>query len=798
MKALRTWSFSGRSGSGITLTVEDRHKLVIEVLDHDLFRVRLLKDGSYRLPRTWAIAPEGDVPWEGRARDDLGGFACPEFALETGKDTLVLATDTLRLTVTTPLALVWECRPDPESPFVEIARDRPQDAYMVGRRDRRNRHHMRRFANERYYGLGEKSGALERSGRRYEMRNLDSMGYDARSTDPLYKHIPFTITDRGPLGAYGLFYDTLAPCWFDLGNEKDNYHPPFRAFRAEDGDLDYYFSWAPSVLEITKRQHWLTGGTAFMPRWGLGYSGSTMAYTDSDNAQERLLEFLGKLSEEEMPCDSFQMSSGYTAIQGKRYVFHWNTDRFPDVKAMADAYAEAGIHLIANIKPALLDDHPLYREVEAAGLFIRDSETGEPECSPFWDGYGSHLDFTNPDTVAWWQENLKTQLFDKGIANTWNDNNEYEIWDDEAVCKGFGDPIPVNLVRPLHSQLMTRASYDAQRRNRPAERPYLISRCACPGTQRYAQTWTGDNYTSWDTLRWNIPMGLGLSLSGFYNIGHDVGGFAGPRPDPELFLRWVQNGIFHPRFTIHSWNDDGTANEAWMYPEITPLVREALKLRARLIPYLYGLLHEAVTTGEPILRPLFLDHPDDPACLDAEFDFLLGRDLLVATVVEEGATERLVTLPKNGEGWWAFDGRQWYPGGQAIRVPVTLETIPLFVRGGTVLPIAAGNLRSDPSLDRERTWRIYPQPEGTPQRQAQFYDDDGTAVDALSGNHCLTHVTLGCKEGAAHLDWRRSGTWQPAFNHVRLWQAGSDPLFVNGVESGPSQSIDFSSPAERQ
>lgn len=791
MKALRNWQFSERTATGFRLEVENRHSLQISVLENALVRVSLLKDGVYRLARTWAIAPEEDTPWEGRQRDDLSGFDCPEFDLSVEDDSIVLTTSNLRLTVELPLAIVWECRSGPDAPFREIARDRPQDAYTLGRRDHRKHHYMRRYPDERYYGLGEKSGKLERSGRRYEMRNLDALGYDALSTDPLYKHIPFTITERGDLGAYGLYYDTLASCWFDLGNEKDNYHLPFRAFRAADGDLDYFFSWAPAVLDVTKTQHRLTGGTAFMPRWGLGYSGSTMAYTDSENAQERLLEFLSRLDEEGLPCDSFQMSSGYTAIRGKRYVFHWNTDRFPDVNALTEAYDRAGVHLIANIKPVLLTDHPLFEEAETAGLFIRDSETKAPEQSPFWDGYGSHLDFTNPDTVTWWQQNLKDKLFDRGIRNTWNDNNEYEVWDDEAICRGFGDPIPINLVRPLHSQLMTRASHDAQRNNQPGKRPYLISRCAAPGTQRYAQTWTGDNFTSWETLRWNIPMGLGLSLSGFYNIGHDVGGFAGPKPGPELFLRWVQNGIFHPRFTIHSWNDDGSANEAWMHPEVTPLVKDALGLRAQLIPYLYTLLYRAVAEGEPMLRPLFLDHPDDTDCHEAEFDFLLGRDLLVASVVEEGADHRLVTLPRNAEGWWAFDGGQWYPGGQKIKVPVSLEIIPLFVRGGSVMPLAAPNLRSDPRFDTERTWRLYPQPEGVTPVRSCAYDDDGDTVDALSGAHSLTLFDLAKTQGKVQLNWERHGEWLPAFDTVSVWLAGSDPLTINGKAHAPGEPVHF-------
>lgn len=779
MKALNAWQFLARTENGVRLIVEGRHHFNVSVLEHDLIRISLLKNGTYRLDRTWAIAPARDVPFEGRKRDDISGFSCPGFHLNETESDLIIETGTLRLKIGRPLALTWEARTEPAGPWQEVARDRPLNAYMLGRKDHRNQHHLLRHPDETFYGLGEKSGALDRSGRRFEMRNLDALGYDARTTDPLYKHIPFTITDKGDLGACGLFYDTLSSCWFDLGNEKDNYHPPFRAFRAEDGDLDYYFSWAPSVLKIVKRHHWLTGGTAFMPRWGLGYSGSTMSYTDSENAQERLQEFLAKLDAEDMPCDSFQLSSGYTAIEGRRYVFNWNTDRFPDVEALTSSYAAAGINLIANIKPVLLDDHPLYEQAVDAGLFIRDSESGEPEQSPFWDGTGSHLDFTNPATIRWWQDNVTAKLLDRGIKSTWNDNNEYEVWDDDARCAGFGAPIPISLIRPLHSQLMTRASFEAQQQDQPDKRPYLISRCASPGTQRYAQTWTGDNHTSWDTLQWNIPMGLGLSLSGFYNVGHDVGGFAGPRPDPELFLRWVQNGIFHPRFTIHSWNDDGTANEAWMYPEITPLVRDALKLRARLLPYLYTLLYQAVTDGEPMLRPLFLDHPDDPNCRTAEFDFLLGRDLLVASVVEPGARTRRVTLPQNADGWWAFDGSTWHPGGDMLEVAVTDATIPLFVRGGTVLPMAAPNLRSDAASDTERTWCIYPQPETRPPRTSHTYDDDGVSRDALTDGHCLTTLKLSREMGALRLDWSRSGTWEPAYSDARIWLAGQTGLIVN-------------------
>ena len=441
-----------------------------------------------------------------------------------------------------------------------------------------------------YFGLGERAGDANRLGQRYRMCNVDPMGYTARTTDPLYKHIPFYQTwKKDSQMAFGLFYDTLSDCSFDMGKELDNYHGHYRYFQADHGDLDYYFIAGPQPADVTRRFTWLTGTPAFTPKWGLGYSGSTMSYTDTPDAQQRMGEFIEGCRQHDILCDSFHLSSGYTSINGKRYVFNWNREKFPDPAGFVQSYLEHGIKLCPNIKPCLLRDHPRYAEAEAAGLFIKD-DAGRPAQVQFWDETGSYRDFTNPDTYAWWKARVTDALLDYGIASTWNDNNEFEVWSDTAKTHGFGQPRRACEAKPLHTLLMIRASREAQAAHAPDKRPFLISRSGAAGMQRYVQTWSGDNYTSWETLRYNIRMGLGLALCGISNSGHDIGGFAGPAPEPELFLRWVQQGIFLPRFSIHSWNDDQTVNEPWMYPEITPYIHELIKFRYRLIPYLYDLL----------------------------------------------------------------------------------------------------------------------------------------------------------------------------------------------------------------
>ncbi|MEP5152803.1 TIM-barrel domain-containing protein [Planktotalea sp.] len=755
MKTLKTWTLRKQWDYGLELEVNARHTLRVVVLEDSFIRVSLKKDGQWRLPRTWSIAPDGTVPWEGRNRDDLSGFSGSKVTFDITEELISLSTPLLQLTITQPLHLSWAAKIN--GAWTTFVEERPTGGTLLGLKDNAHAHYLRRFEGEPVHGLGEKAGDLDRSGRRFEMRNLDALGYDAETTDPLYKHIPFSMTQTTSAGAWSIFYDNLSSCWFDLGNELDNYHLPYRSYRAEDGDLDYYVRWAPQMLELVKEHVKLTGGTAFPPRWTLGYSGSTMSYTDAPNAQEQLEGFLKDIESHAIPCDSFQLSSGYSSIGPKRYVFNWNTDKMPDVHGMSAKFKAADVHLIANIKPCLLHDHPQYETAAKAGLFVKDSETGEPEQSTFWDDVGSHLDFTNPQTIDWWKNGVTTQLLEYGIGSTWNDNNEYEIWDRDAQCDGFGTPIDISLIRPLHSLLMIRASEEAQLAHAPSKRPYLICRSGSPGIQRHAQTWSGDNRTDWKTLRYNIRTGVGMSLSGLFNVGHDVGGFAGPRPEPELFVRWVQNGIFHPRFTIHSWNDDQTANEAWMYPEVTPHIRAAIELRYRFLPYLYTILWQAVQHNEPMLRPLFLDHPDDPHAWAETDDFMLGRDVLVANVVDPDVTTRSIRLPDNATGWWDFETGQWIAPGTLVEKAVDLKSIPIFIRAGAVLPMSSAAPRAKPSAEADRILALFPALEESSSSGA-FYEDDGESINAA---YSLLNFTLSGDANTLNLDWQQDGSIPP-------------------------------------
>jgi alpha-glucosidase len=721
-----------RKAGHLTLGSDQGDTAHIFVLESDIIRVLVLPHGRLFEPQTFAIAPGAeDVAQFGRDRFDLTGFAQPEFSLSSDSESLCIETAAIRVTIRLAgFFCSWALRVGRE--WRIAASDRPTQAYNFAWWDQRVYHYLQRVRGEDYYGLGERAGDMNRAGQRYRLTNVDAMGYDARTTDPLYKHIPFYITCKAERGiAFGLFYDTSSDCVFDFGKELDNYHGLYRYFAADYGDLDYYFIAGPRMDHVTRRFTWLTGRPAFPPRWGLGYSGSSMVYTDAPNAQERMAEFLERCANHDILCDSFHLSSGYTSIGERRHVFNWNRSKFPDPAALAQSYRAKGVRLCANVKPCLLRDNPLFAEADAMGLLIADAN-GEPSWVQFWDGVGAYLDFTQPKTLEWWKAKVKEALLDWGVVAVWNDNNEFEIWSGTALAHNFGGPRPARECKPLLGLLMMRASRDAQKEHAPAQRPFLVSRSGGVGMHRYVQTWSGDNSTSWETLKYNLKMGLGLALSGVSNTGHDIGGFSGSAPDPELFVRWVQFGLFMPRFSIHSWHDDGTVNEPWMYPDATPCIRDLIKLRYRLMPYLYYLLWLYHRDYEPIIRPTFFDFPDDFRCWQESDDMMVGRSLLAAPVVEPGRVDREVYLPR-GTNWYDFWSGETFAGGQTVTRPAPWTRPVLFARESCGIPVNVA-CQTFAARSDHRSFMIFP-PTGSGAFTAESFEDDGESEAYRTGGY---------------------------------------------------------------
>ena len=678
-------------------------QLRVTFLSTTMARVTWVPNDGFREPRTWAIAPQGqdDVPWEGRLRESLTGFDRPSLQVQGQQ----IGTDRLQVQLEAgpnrAVRLVWS-EPSQGSVLME---DRTTSAYLDERRTGLVRHSVVRQVGEHYFGLGDKTGPLNLHGRRLRCLGQDSIGYDPMSGDPLYKHWPFVLTRTLQGQWVGTYYDTLSACTFDLGCEHDNYHGLFRSVDIDDGDLDCYIMTGHTPGEVIAQFVRLIGGTHLPPRWTLGFAQTAMGLADAPDAQQQLDRFIDECQRHRIPISSFHYGSGYSSRGKQRYVFTWNTSKFPDPVSLNSKFHEAGMRLVANLKPCLLDDHPAFSTLASEHAFVEHEDTQAPVIEPYWDGQGAHLDFSKPQAIAWWQSQLRQQILEKGIEIGWNDNNEYAIAAEDAISAGFGQPIPIHRSRPLHALLMTRSTFEAQldwqRQQNSEDHAFTVTRAGPPGIQRYAQTWSGDNTTSWDTLKWNIRTGLQMSLSGMFNVGHDVGGFYGPLPDPELFLRWVQACSLNPRMVMNSWKPGNVSNVPWMHPSVTDGVREAIELRYRLMPYLWACFESASRDAVPIIRPTFYNFPNDGRCLEDSDDFMLGPDLLVAPVVQAGARTREVYLPElcADQHWVDFHTRERYVGGQTHTVSADLHQLPLFVVGGARIPVAAATSRSVPRYD---------------------------------------------------------------------------------------------------
>ena len=707
MKPIATSSWqltpaADRSDAQATLNGAGQLRLVF--LSDTMARVTWEPAGGCREPRTWAIAPQAgtDVPWQGRARESLDGFVRPQL-----RQTLDGGLATSRLAVRllggegSPVRLEWQDAASGKP----VLLDRVTSAYLREQRTGLVRHCVVRDPGEHYFGLGDKTGALNLHGRRLRCLGQDSIGYDPERGDPLYKHWPFLITRTVDGLWVGVYYDTLSACTFDLGCEHDNYHGLFRTTEIDDGDLDYYLMLGNTPAEVVSQFVRLVGGTHLPPRWTLGFAQTAMGLADAPDAQVQLERFIGDCQRHRIPISAFHYGSGYSSRGKQRYVFTWNHSKFPDPEALNAHFHAAGMRLVANLKPCLLDDHPAYDTLAAQRAFIEHQDSGQPVVEPYWDGQGAHLDFTRPQAVQWWQDNLRAQIIARGIEIGWNDNNEYMIQAEDAYSDGWDRPIPMHRSRPLHALLMTRATFEAQQAEARARADdglaFTVTRAGPPGIQRYAQTWSGDNTTSWATLKWNIRTGLQMSLSGMFNIGHDVGGFAGPIPEPELLLRWVQACSLNPRMVMNSWKPDNVSNLPWMHPEVVEPIRAAIALRYRLLPYLWQCFEASSREHTPIIRPTFFNFPDDLRCLQDCDEFMLGDALLVAPVVVEGERTRTVYLPQlpDGQCWFDFDTRAPLAAGQEHTVEAPLSKLPLFVRQGTRIPLAAPRDGEVPRFD---------------------------------------------------------------------------------------------------
>ncbi|CAK1354913.1 unnamed protein product [Cercospora beticola] len=633
-------------------------------------------------------------------------------------------------------------------------------------------HYSRYFRGSLHVGLGEKAAPMDLSARHFTLSATDCFGYDVHRTDPMYKLIPLLFR-AGPEGVVATFSTSHSRGYCSVGSEMDGMWGFYKVHRQDYGGLELYTIIGQTFAEVVSIYAELVGFPLLVPRWAFGYLGGGMKYSmlDEPRACDALMEWADTVKKHDIPCSGFQMSSGYTMSEQEpktRNVFTWNRHRFPEPEAFTAEFKKRGIRLIANIKPYILGTHPEYQRLVDAGALFKDLSTRHSAVARLWSagggesGDGGHIDFTSKAGYDFWYEGVK-RLRGDGMDCMWNDNNEYVISDDNwqmaldnehvQACTEKRKDIGL-WGRAMHTELHGKASYEALLEAVPHERPFVLSRSGTAGTFRYAcSTWSGDNITSWEGMRGANALSLNAGVCLMQCYGHDIGGFEGPQPSPELLLRWVQLGCHSPRFAINCFKtgDDnmvGDVIEPWMYPEILPEIRKAIKRRYEMIPYIYGLMLKSHLTAEPPQRWVGWGYEQDSevwtsrVLKDGEQQYWFGESLLVGGVYEANVSEAKIYAPKRSTsdpGYLNLNAPfQYLSAGEwhSIASPWR-ESIPLLARIGGAIPVgkdrqvvAPGDKVNEADLPAD-DWRgveIFPSrqdlSDGTVYTN-EWYEDDG-------------------------------------------------------------------------
>lgn len=598
-------------------------------------------------------------------------------------------------------------RVDPVTGAVDVTKLRPRDQFV--------------------YGFGEKALPLDRTSVEMVHWNSDTPAYKS-GTDPIYQTTPFYIgLRRGK--AYGLFFDNTYRSYFNVAKR----HPEKIMFGAPGGFLDSYVFCGGRTRDprqVIRRYTELTGRSQLPPLWALGYQQCRWGYYP----EARVREIAARFRTEKIPCDAIYLDIDY--MDGYR-VFTWDKTRFPDPKRMVGDLLGDGFHTVVIIDPGIKADpaYAAYQSGKAGGHFVRMPDGSEFQGA-VWPGTCAFPDFTSPEARTWWGRQFAS-LVDTGIAGFWTDMNEPSVFlppnfdepwtiqhpaktfPSEARHAGDGDPDSHARYHNVYGQQMTRATRDGVLALAPDRRPFILTRATYAGGQRYAASWTGDNIATWDHLELSIPMLLSMGVSGQALVGADIGGFV-DEPTPELYARWLQAAALTPVMRSHTVAGSADQEPFAYGPDFTAINRATIELRYELMPYLYTQFARAEQTGEPVMRPLWLDAPTDNRVLTTDDQYLVGSDLLVAPVLRPGVTKRRVVFPA-GSDWIDWYSGQLYRGGTDATIPAPIGRLPLFARAGSVIPTRAPAAYTAAQLSNPIVLRVFPGASGT----GDIFEDAG-------------------------------------------------------------------------
>lgn len=771
------------SGSGFSLSTATA-TMRVDALRPDVLRVRIYPVGHPAEDASWAVLPEARTAHSGvMATPD--GFTTSALKVSVTPD--------LRIKVSDLAGNVLQSDATP------TAFDGP--AFKVNKV---------KTADDHFFGLGDKPGPLDRVGESFVMWNTDNFGWQ-ESTDPIYKSIPFFLEMHGGR-TIGVLFDNTYRTFFDFGHERTDRY----SFSAPDGSLDYYLIYGPEPKKVVSTYAWLTGPTPLPPMWSLGFQQSRYSYYP----QSRVEEVGARLRADHIPADAIYLDIDY---QEKNRPFTVDKVGFPDFEGMIQRLTAEQLHtvLITDLHIARLPDqgYAPYDSGKAGDHFVK--RNGAEYVGPVWPGPSVFPDFTQAESRKWWGT-LYKQFVGEGVSGFWNDMNEPAVFtyptktmpedvqhriDEPGFAKRTATHLEIHNVYGMQN---SRGTWDGLLALEPNTRPFVLTRASYAGGQRYAATWTGDNSSTWNHLRQTTPQLLNLGLSGFSLSGADVGGFAGS-PSPALLTRWLMLAAFQPIDRDHAAK--GTRDhEVWVDgPEQENIRRHFIEERYRLMPYLYTTAEETSHDGVPIVRPLFLEFPHatadgHPIDLDAGNEFLFGPSILVAdNPSPEEVAPYEVHLP--GGIWYDYwTGERFDRGGGALiardleirdaAVPLKPlivhpgpADLPVYVRGGSIIPMAPLTQSTSEKPNGPLTVRVFP---GT-DCHGEVYLDDGKSYDFRKGEFLRQRFTCSvAANGAVTVQIAaREGKYKPWWSAYRVELVGKTaaPVKVEGRSEALEQTV---------
>ncbi|VEU43012.1 unnamed protein product [Pseudo-nitzschia multistriata] len=572
----------------------------------------------------------------------------------------------------------------------------------------------------------------------YRLYNLDVFEYDLDVPMSLYGAVPLIVSQSAKTGTSGVFWFNPTETFVDINDDESGSKTSH--WMSESGIIDVFFIPGPTPKDLYRQYAKLTGFTPLPPIFGLGYHQCRWNYKD----EQDVYQVHDKFEELDYPYDVLWLDIEHT--DGKRY-FTWDNHLFPHPKPMQEKLWSQGRRMVTIVDPHVKRDNGYYihKEATSKGLYIKDKDGKNDFDGWCWPGSSSYLDFTNEKARSWWADQFSYDRYHGSTPSlyTWNDMNEPSVFNGPEVTMQK-DLLNLNgdehrEWHNIYGMLFQRSTMEGLiRRNKEENtRPFVLSRSFFAGSQKYGSIWTGDNAAQWSHLEIAAPMLLSLNVAALSFVGADVGGFFG-NTDAELMTRWMQAGAYQPFFRGHA-HHDAKRREPWLFGDETMMrLRKAAMARYALLPFWYTLFHEASVTGMPVMRTMWMNYPHIESLYAIDDQYLIGSDLLVKPVTAPHVTESIIKFP--GDDIWydaeslVMVSKQGMQGAvQEIKVPSDINTVPVFQRGGSVIPRKLRLRRSTHTMTRD-PYTLYVALDKDGRASGSLYMDDENTFNYSTKN----------------------------------------------------------------